>query len=371
MGEEFYTKNLNLIKNNEKLSINKFYDKIKDYTPVTHFIKLDEEETLAIVDCYRALENKTVELSKHQANLIRGIEKKVEDLISEKFKNRPFFAKVYQRSTKTGRHFHKINLIEDRDKEYENLRIKWADSKWRARCTEREWELNLKFIAEQIRLFQNLKCTSTKEFMNLMLTSDNIYMDLEVLLEYGRRNKEQGKQNDLFENYIYIREWVDMTAINEYRCLIYKNNFISMSTYDRVFLDHLESEQQIQEVKKKVMTFWKEKIKEPLSSFETYNVDIAICDDGTPLVVEINDLYYCDPFCMVEEKEKILKGEIDLTDWSDDKIVFDPVDEEPDEHDEEEFKDREEKMIQKDQEINETYEDLLQRVESKKNCIIY
>ena len=143
-----------------------------------------------------------------------------------------------------------------------------------------------------------------------------------------------------------------------------------MSTYDVVFYDHLESELQIQEVKNKVVTFWKEKIKEPLSSFETYNVDISICDDGTPLVIEINGLDYCDPFCMVEEKEKILKGEIDLTDWTDDKIVFEPL-KEWGENCDEEFKEMDEKTIKKDQEINETYEDLLQRVESKKNCIIY
>jgi hypothetical protein len=373
MGEEFYRESLEIIKGLDKTSLIKYYDKIKDYTPETYFIKLNEEENLAIVDCYRALENKTAEISKNQAAIIRGIESKVENLINEKFKDRPFLGKVFNRSTKTGNHYKKINLIQDRDEEVENLRIKWVDSKWRKRLSEKNWEMNLKFIAEQIRLFKNLKCTNVKEFMNMMLTSTNIYMDLEVLLEYGRRNKEAGKENDNLENYICLRKWVEMNAINEYRCFVYKNNFISLSPFNPVFLDHLETEEQIENVKKKVVTFWKEKLKEPLSSFETYNVDIAFCDDGTPIVIELNDIEYCNPFCMAEEKEKIMKGEFDISDWNDEKIVLKNFEENQDQinKDEEMLKDREQRMIDRDQEFNGTYEELLQRVESKKNCIIY
>ena len=369
-GEAFYVTTLKNIQNNNPFSLIRFYDKIKDFTPETHFIKISEEETLAIVDCFRALENKSVELTKDQAALIRQIERKIETLIKEKFKGRAFFTKLYQRSFKDGRSYHKINHMETYEKEYLILRTKWNTSKWRERLSEEDWEENLRFMASEIKVFKSLKCTTTKEMMNLMLTSTKNYVDLEVLLEYGRRAREEGKENDIFENYLSIREWVDMSIINEYRCLIYKNNFICMSQYDRMYYDHLESKEQCETVKKKVVTFWKEKVKEPLSCYETYDVDIAICEDGTLIVIELNAVSTCDPFCMKEERDKIINGEFDITDWNDDKIIFKNFDE-IGEDNVDLLKDTEMRLASKDKVQHETYDELLEKVESKRSCLIY
>jgi hypothetical protein len=369
-GEAFYVETLKNIQDNNPFNLIKIYAKIKDFTPETHFIKISEEESLAIVDCFRSLENKSVELTKDQAALIRQIEQKVETLINEKFKGRAFFTKLYQRSFKDGRSYHNINHMEAYEKEYEILRTKWSTSKWRARLSEKDWEDNLRFLATEIKIFKSLRCTTTKELMNLMLTSVKNYLDLEVLHEYRNRNREQGKENELFENYLSIREWVDMSIINEYRCLIYKNNFICMSQYDAMYYDHLESEEQCEAIKKKVITFWKEKIKAPLSSFETYDVDIAILEDGSLLVIELNSVKSCDPFCMKEEREKVINGEIDLTDWNDDKIIF-KIFNEIGEDNEDLLKDTLTRIANKDKAYHESYDVLLERVESMRSCLIF
>jgi hypothetical protein len=368
-GEAFYEEILKVIKDNNPYNLITIYDSIKDFTPVTNFIKISEEETLAIADCYRSLESKTVELTKKQAAYIRQIEQKVEALINEKFKGKAFFAKLYQRSFKDGRSYHKINHMETYEKEFEILRSKWRTSKWRTFLSEEDWEKNLRVIAAETMIYKNLKCTSTKEIMNLMVTSTKTYLDLEVLLEHSFRCKEQGKENDFFDNYLCIREWVDVSVVNEYRCLIYKNNFISMSQYASEFYDHLATEEQCEDIKNKVVTFWKEKVKEPLSSLVTYNVDIAIVKDGTLLVIELNSLAYCDPFFMKEEKEKVLKGEIDISDWNDNKIKFKTNDKLG------EYKldllKEELKLSHKDEVQHETYDAMLQKVESKRSCFIY
>jgi hypothetical protein len=370
-GESFYIGTLKDIQDNYRFNLIKIYDKIKDFTPETHFIKISEEESLAIVDCFSSLEDKSEELTKDQAALIRQIEQKVETLINEKFKGRAFFTKLYQRSFKDGRSYHKINHMEAYEKEYEILRTKWSTSKWRARLSEEDWEENLRFMASEIKIFKSLKCTTTKELMNLMLTSTKNYLDLEVLLEYGNRNREQGKENELLEeNYLNIREWVDMSIINEYRCLVYKNNFICMSQYDCMYYDHLESEEQCEKIKNTVVKFWREKVKEPLSSYETYDVDIAILEDGSLLVIELNCVSGCDPFCMKEEKEKIINGEIDLTDWNDNNIIFKTYSE-IGEDNVDLLKDTEMRLAKKDKDQIETYDVLLERVESKRKCLIY
>jgi hypothetical protein len=368
-GEAFYEESLKILRDSDPFNLIKIYDIIKDFTPVTHFIKISEEETLAIVDCYRSLENKTVELTKEQAALVRQIEQKVEALINEKFKGKAFFTKLYHRSFKDGRSYHKINQMETYEKEFQIFRSKWSTSKWRAVLSEEDWEKNLRVIAAETMIYRNLKCTTTKEIMNLMLTSTKTYLDLEVLLEHGFRCKEQGKENDFFNNYLCVREWVDVSVVNEYRCLIYKNNFISMSQYAAEFYDHLASEEQCEDIKNKVVTFWKEKVKEPLSSLETYNVDIAILEDGTLLVIELNSIVYCDPFFMKEEKEKVLKGEIDISDWNDDKIKF-KTNDKIGEYKVDLLKE-EVKLSNKDKVQHETYDVMLQKVESKRSCFIF
>ena len=369
-GEAFYDNNLKIIKCGIPFQLIKFYDKIKDVTPETHFIKISEEETLAIVDCFRSLENKTVDLTKEQAGLIRQIEQKVEALVIEKFKGKSFFTKLFLRSFKDGRSYNKINYKEMYEKEIEIFRSMWNTSNFKRKLSEKDWEENLKLIAGSNIYFKTLRCTNTKEFMNLMLTSTKSYVELEVLLEYGRRAREQGKENDLFENYLSIREWVDMSIINEYRCLIYKNHFICMSQFDTVYYDHLENVENCEEIKKRVVKFWNEKVKEPLSSFESYDVDIAICDDGTITVVELNELENCSAFCMQEEYNKILNGEIDLTDWNEDRVIFRTSDK-IQENNEERIKSQEVGFANHDKKENENYDVLLERVESKRSCFIY
>lgn len=370
MAEEFYTGLLHDIKINSAFNTIKFYDKIIDFTAKTHFIKLNEDESLAIVDCYRELVNKTEEMSKDQALLIRQIEKKVETLISEEFKGRAFFTKIFQRSLKDGKTYLKLNQNENYEKEYQDLRTKWSNSNLRGKVAEKDWENNLKLIANELAFFKNLKCTTAKEMMNMMVTSLRTYLDLEVMLEYGRRNKLEGKENELSENYICLREWVNVSIIHEYRCIIYKNHFICMSQYKRYYLVHLESEEQREAIKKAVVTFWTEKIKEPLSFYETYNVDIAICEDGSPLVIELHNIQSCDTFCMTEECDKVRKGEIDITDWNEDKIVF-KYNSQTEEGKDESIKELQKYITELDQEEHVTYDQLLDRKDSKRSCSIY
>jgi hypothetical protein len=52
-------------------------------------------------------------------------------------------------------------------------------------------------MATEIKIFKSLKWTTIKELMDLMLTSTKNYLDLEVLLEFRNRNREQGKENEL------------------------------------------------------------------------------------------------------------------------------------------------------------------------------
>ncbi len=66
---------------------------------------------------------------------------------------------------------------------------------------------------------------------------------------------------------------------------------------------------------------------------------------------------------MVEEKEKIIRGDIDLSYWNDEKInfrIYDQVDEDEDEN-------LIKKIAQEDQVAHETYDELLQKVESRRN----
>jgi len=169
------------------------------------------------------------------------------------------------------------------------LKSRWNLKKWNNTIRDDEIESNFLTAAMFRTVEASFNCKAGDEAMNLLLTSNRIYKDLQMELECYRIEKELGN-NPNFEVKLALREWLPgLNGKMEFRCFVKNNVMTGISQYnDILMIEELLSEKNCRHIKRKLHKFWNDYARKILLCLSDYVVDLAILDDGSVSVVELN-----------------------------------------------------------------------------------
>ena len=247
--------------NEKKFSPETWYEKVEKMTAKTFFLELNKEELIAMKSFYSYLIIKKDMPNIEQAKTILNLEKKLQKLLDSKnIKN--YFIRLTQRSPKDG-----IALNKNFNKDILNL--------------ENFNEKMIQIFKEQEK---SLKCSSAKDGINLLVTSERVFTDL---YRYLKIEDEIGEI--LYLQNIVVREWRENThSMNEFRCFVFKNQMTAISQYNQyIFLPNLFNDTNLQnKIKYQIYSNWLI-VKESLEYYENYIIDF-FCDGKECFLIELN-----------------------------------------------------------------------------------
>jgi len=244
-----------------KVNVDKWYPWIAAHTMKTWFIPIPIEAAKVFIKSYESTYKKGPELGQHDKLVLLGLERKVDDILSQ-LPEKKAFVRCSTRSPKDS----PLSKRKSRDS-----LLKIFDT------AETENEKQIAFYSASVH---GLKIGSGKEALELILTSTRIYEDLTEALQ---------ESEETFYHDIIIREWFDIDIKHEYRMFVNNSAMTAMcqfyefcyfSDLKNVFKLHVE----------KIRDFWQEKIKSliPLAS---YIIDFGITKEGKLVVIELNPFH--------------------------------------------------------------------------------
>jgi hypothetical protein len=281
----------NSTQDDKKFYIESYYNIISKFTPKSFFLDMTLQEAKAIVSFYRYnAHNKPEEFTKENLTNINHLKSKIQTEIL-RFRGESFFIRLSNRSPKDGELFNKQNLTDLYKKELSTIKLKWNPDTWAnygIKITEQEIEANYNLIA-YFRLTErySIRCSTVDDAMNLLLTSERIYVDLIRELRYIEKEKEAK-----FDVKLVLREWVDgINGLMEFRCFVKGNIMTAISQYNHyVIVEDLINEAGLLAIRDRIYTYWREYLRDTLASadYNDYVIDIAILDNDQLVVIELN-----------------------------------------------------------------------------------
>ena len=148
-----------------------------------------------------------------------------------------------------------------------------------------------------------MKVSSAKQVISMFIHSERIHHDIGSALKYG---KEKFTEN------VVIRKWIPIDIDMEFRGFVYNNQLNALSQYNH-FIYFQRLTEMKQEIQKRILSFFEQKVKDKLKEYEGYIVDFAICGQqlDTILIIELNPFMdSTDPglFSWKNEREKLQNG---------------------------------------------------------------
>jgi hypothetical protein len=313
VSEELYQSAKERIAEDENFIVENWYPYLKDFTAQTHFISLCFEEVEAIIIYYRQAYLNRNELSKNHVEVLKSLEEKIKKIQIKDLNYQPFFVRLSIRSPKDGESCKNINKSEKIEEEYLKIKKKWKPHEWKLHefkndtnmildsentCTlsEEDIEANFKLISHfKFCDKYNLKCESSEDAMNLILSSERVYVDLINFLKYRLNvdKYESQEEKNLIKNLkniqISIRKWVEIDSLYEFRCFVKNNKLTAISQYNPyIIVEEFLCDGNLFQIRDKIFTFWNEKVKEKISFLNDYVIDLAILSDNSVYVIELN-----------------------------------------------------------------------------------
>jgi len=231
-----------------------WYDKIKDLTYETKFLPISLQEGKAMHHFY---ESKGT-LSPSQPETLNQLEQKLQQAIEE-YSKHGVFVKLSSRSPKDASVASQKTI-----KIFEELLEKSPNND------------NAKLIAINRAHILALKMDSAKEILTTMLSSERVYEDLSLALDYPAQ----------WNQHFVIRKFVPIPIEYEFRGFVLNKKFKCMCQYYHyIYFPHLV--QQKKEIEKTILEFWeKNKDRIPL---DTYVVDFALDTENKRVcIIELN-----------------------------------------------------------------------------------
>ena len=278
---------------NMSVDVDVWYPMLKSLTFNTYFIHLSHKEAKAIVDFYlfRYVNQKTLFTLEDQ-NILINLEKKI-DSYFEKFpdlKEGALF-RCTGRSGKDGEVYDNNKILNEyysRLKKVTNLPY------------EEIKDYNLKYTC--IPLYNNMKVTSGKELLSVLLSSERLHHDMKDWIIHGGREQ------------IILRKWDDrLRPQDEFRVFVKNGKICAACQYDRYGkYDELIKNKDI--IEKKIHDFFYNKLK-PLMKINDYAVDLGYINNEMCLI-EFSPLIRCTSarlFRWDENYKEMTEGEGKLT----------------------------------------------------------
>lgn len=274
-----YDSEENMVKQNINFMVEDWYDKIQELTPKTYFMKLKEKSARSICKHYRNffVENKT-DFDKEDFSNLRSLEKEIQKIVEDQNLGlEGFFVKLSTRSPKDGKPFHSDKILDSYLNSKDKLKFENPEDKFDVSNT---LLTNIFFYQEFI-----LKCFSAKEAMNLLVTSQRIFADLNMYLKLSEQNEGS------FDLSLVIRAWEPrIDGKNEFRCFVYNNNMVAISQYNYYFKHTIfQDEEYVLKVKRQMYEYFNSKVKEKLFYLKNYVLDLCIFPSSNEtVIIELN-----------------------------------------------------------------------------------
>ncbi|CAF3734952.1 unnamed protein product [Rotaria sp. Silwood1] len=280
-----------------------WYNILQCQTFYTEFISISPSIAQAFVNYYQTRYNSKKLLNSNDLQLIQSVQHQLNQQIfnskTNQFKINGTFIRLSSRSPKDGSPLNSQKLIQLYHQELERLQVKYPNE-----YDSIEGKANMQLIAYCYAQFHCLKVTNELEALNLILSSERIFIDLlealdcQQVLDNHITNMNNIKLHDWNTN-IIIREWNNFVDPSmEFRCFVYQSDLTAISQYNHYCKFYqLQNNLTIQQIKTTIIEYWQQKIKPLLDPFKekyfSYIIDIGLIENKLSnelecIVIELN-----------------------------------------------------------------------------------
>jgi len=280
----------------DEFLIEKWIDKLKDISFPSYYFNLTIKEAEALYNFSDSfLKNKKIN-DNEIIKVIKSLEIKLQMFIEENNLNKKgFFIKFSFRSPKDGYPLNSGKLKERFDNEVNRLSTKWDYNYMNKilNIAEEDYMGNIYWISFIQAWKDMLRCETSQEALNIILTSKRAQSDLITEIEYFKmfemtNNDKENKES--FNLNLVLREWQDGINVDmEFRVFV-KNNLINAITeYNHPFLvQELQDKDYCNKIKTIIHSFWLNKVKSNLEYLKDYVIDFALLENGELFFIELN-----------------------------------------------------------------------------------
>ncbi|CAF1454101.1 unnamed protein product [Didymodactylos carnosus] len=254
-----------------------WYKILQCQTFYTEFIPISPSIAQAFVNYYQTRYNSKKLLNLNDLELIQSI----------------------QYHPKDGNPLNSQALIQLYHQELNRLQAKYLNE-----CDSIEGKANMELIAYCYAQFHCLKVANEFEALNLILTSERIFIDLLRALDCQQvQNNKDINTNNIklhdWSNNIIIREWNSLLDPSmEFRCFVYQSKLTAISQYNHYCKFYqLQNDLTIQQIKITIIEYWEQNVKPLLDPFKeeycNYIIDLGLIENKLSnelecIVIELN-----------------------------------------------------------------------------------
>ncbi|CAF2143705.1 unnamed protein product [Rotaria magnacalcarata] len=269
----------------------------------TEFISISPSTARAFVNYYQTRYNSKRVFNTNDLRSIQSIQhqlnQKIFNLRANQFQSSGNFIRLSSRSPKDGNPLDSQKLVQLYHQEFENLKLKYPNE-----YDSIEGKANMQLIAYSNAQMKSLKVTNEVEALNLILSSERVFIDLLEALDCqdAHDNKTININNrNLYDwsTKIIIREWNNLLDPSmEFRCFVYDSNLTAISQYNHYCKFYpLQNDITVQNIKNTIIQYWQQKIEPLLDPFKEkyskYIIDIGLIENSISnemecVVIELN-----------------------------------------------------------------------------------
>jgi D123 len=190
----------------------RWYPQLKNHTFKSKILPIDVETAKAMVNFYKRLNLGKGNLTSNDIEAIKSLEQQIDALIQLHFEDEGVFVRMSNRSPKDG-----TPLLESSDSMY--LKLK--------EISMMEIDDNSKVIKISDEQMKVLRCTKSRQVLNLLLTSERVFSDLLLAIDCFELN-----ETDKWSTSIILREWQPLLKQeNEFRLFVKNGKVTAISQY--------------------------------------------------------------------------------------------------------------------------------------------
>ena len=262
---------------NMSVDMDVWYPMLKSITFKTYFIPLKYREAEAIIN-FNYLRNKNREgfFTKEDTKVLRQLEQKVDHYFNtiDDLKNGAMF-RLSGRSGKDMDYYENTEIFKAYQDNLEKVSKKLNKDKN---------DTNTKYVAIAT-LMNRFKVNNGKDVLNVLLTSERLFLDLKDWLTHGGREQ------------IILRKWDDsLCSDKEFRGFVQNNELRAICQDERfaLFQDLIDN----RELYEKLINDYFNTTLKPLMKIPNYIVDFAILKNNEVKMIEFSPFLRCTSACL-------------------------------------------------------------------------
>ncbi|KAL7519762.1 hypothetical protein ACHAWX_004520 [Stephanocyclus meneghinianus] len=264
-----------------------YYKDIQDETFKSTIIPIDPTTAEAMVSYYQQRYNHRNRLSYDDVDKLKTLRQTIEDTIQDKFNGQPVFCRMTNRSPKDGEPSAHIGELQQYYQEELNSLTATANHCKENAPSACDDIANLKMVAASAAQLRSLRCECADDVMNLLLSSERVFVDTLLALNCHCAEKSDGTVS--WSTFLILREWNEGISGGEweFRVFVHQGQVTAVSQYNHycVFpnLINIDSDQLLDEI----INYWKE-----VRGFvpaTSYILDIVkLTTNGAWKIIELN-----------------------------------------------------------------------------------